>query len=132
MFDNEIIYKGGFILVLSPQIIAENSMRPMEFYKKYPNSLYFEIGEHDNDIIKESWLYSLKIATNETLNQKWKTIEYKLKQIMISGGYTVYTPNDRRKVNRKLRYTSKIFDRYKEGLTLIPSTGENIYLELGL
>lgn len=130
--DNDVFIKGGFTLVLSSQIIEESSMRPMEFYKKYPNSLLFDIGECNYNTLKESWLYTLKIATTKAINQRWIVVENELKEIMLKGGYTVFIPNNSRKLNRRLHYTSRVLGLYKDGITLKPSTGENIYFELGL
>lgn len=126
------IVKGDYTIVLSSQIIAEKEMKQSDFNNGYPDSLFCQVGGFSNNVLSESWLYSLKIATNEYLNKTWKAIEKDLKKMMLKGGYSVFTPNMARKPSKALRYTPNVYEEYKRGVLCQPNTGKNIYFELGI
>ena len=126
------IVKGDYTIVLSSQIIAEKEMKQSDFNNGYPDSLFCQVGGFSNNVLSESWLYSLKIATNEYLNKTWKTIEKDLKKMMLKGGCSVFTPNMTRKPSKALRYTPNAYEEYKRGVLCHPNTGKNIYFELGI
>ena len=132
-FDKDRIDKGKYTIALSlTDIQSDIAYNKTDFFDKYPNTLFFQVGKFENGFIHESWLYSLKIYTDTSVLCIWKRIERNLKKIMQKGGYSIFIPNMSRKLVRRLNYTDEVYKVFKEGIICKPDTGNNILYELGI
>ena len=132
-FDKERINKGNYTIALSlVGIRSDITYNRSDFFDKYPNTLFFQVGKFEDGIIHESWLYSLKIYTDTSILNIWKRIQRNLKKIMQKGGYSIFTPNMSRKLVRRLNYTDEVYKIFKSGIICKPDTGNNILYELGI
>ena len=107
-----------------------NTERPHLFLENNPNLLSITIGEETETFLKESWLSSLKILNDENILKIWKKIERELKKLLVSGGYSVFEPTEKKKFEKSLRYTIGAKKSFEKGLKILPYSGKNIHFEL--
>ncbi len=122
---------GRQTLALSTCPIRQGIILIREFEQTYPDTLFFRIGEYTQKYMRESWLYSLKISTDDNANCLWKRVKNLLSKRMCKGGFCVYTSTMKRNYVRRLRYTPAALEYYKNGGLCLPETGRNIIYELG-
>ena len=130
--DIDCIGNGCYTLALSVSPIVQKEMPINIFQQKYPDTLFFRIGEFTQEFLRESWLFSLKINTDENASCLWKRIKNILSKSMCKGGYSVYIPTMKKKYVRTLRYTPAVLEYNKNGGLCLPEDGNNIIYELGL
>lgn len=122
--------KGNCTLVLSQTKITTCELAQNVFEKLNNNALYVSLGEYSDTELKESWMFSLKIADNEKVNIIWNKVEKKLKMQTKTGGYSVFEPTKEKRNAKLLRYYPSVIEAYKEGIKIAPAYGKNIYFEL--
>lgn len=130
--DLDCIENGCYTLALSVRPVMHKEMPINTFQQKYPDTLFFRIGEFTQEFLRESWLFSLKISTDENANCLWKRIKSILSKRMCKGGFSVYTPTMKRKFVGRMRYTPAVLEYNKMGGFCIPEDGNNIIYELDL
>lgn len=130
--DLDCIENGCYTLALRVSPIVQKEMPINIFQQKYPDTLFFRIGEFTQEFLRESWLFSLKISTDENANCLWNRIKSIHSKRMCKGGFSVYTPTMKRKYVGRLRYTPAVLEYNKMGGSCIPEDGNNIIYELGL
>ncbi|WP_452229598.1 MULTISPECIES: hypothetical protein [unclassified Lacinutrix] len=127
---NSLLKSSARIVFSINDFNLSNTEKPYLFLENNPNILSITIGEETKTFLKESWLSSLKILTDENSFKLWKKIERELKKLIISGGYSVFEPTENRKFERTLKYTNGAKKAFEKGLKILPSSGKNIHFEL--
>lgn len=130
--DLDCIENGCYTLALSVRPVMHKEIPIYIFEQEYPDILFFRVGEFNQELMRESWLFSLKFSTDENANCLWKRIKSILSKRMCKGGFSVYTPTMKRKYVGRLRYTPAVLEYNKMGGFCIPEDGNNIIYELGL
>ena len=116
-------------LVFSKEKIKIGQNTHFEFQIANPNSLYVNIGKFNPSLLRESWIYNLKIINNVNDHKIWLEVEKKLKKIILSGGWGVYISTGEKQFYKNLRYTIGAKKLFEAGIKMLTS-GNNIYFEL--
>ncbi len=100
------------------------------FINDNPNILFFTIGEHTTDYLKESWLASSKILTDVKSYNVFDSIVKRLKRKTFTGATSILKANATRKYEKNVRYTQGALEFNTNGGMVYQIT-ENIILQLG-